>query len=193
MISEELFDRQSLEYRNSVLPPGAIYDLMVVSTGTKRFWPLKNLGPLTEEYSLVSDKDDVWLTGGFLENWRTLDIDIVLTNKPIYSEIQKILIDGVKLGVEKYNMFVDLTHWNRKPLNYSDGDISLTKIGKLVTANKIVQNNKLITDWSDGKKVYSNLWYVEREYPKEKQLNRNYKNKPILLQKGLESGIKAYS
>ena len=64
VISEELFDRQSLEYRNSVLPPGAIYDLMVVSTGTKRFWPLKNLGPLTEEYSLVSDKDDVWLTGG---------------------------------------------------------------------------------------------------------------------------------
>ena len=136
---------------------------------------------------------DVWLTGGFLENWRTLDIDIVLTNKPVYSEIQRILIDGVRLGIEKYNMFVDLTHWNRKPLNYSGGEISLTKIGKLVTANKIVQNNKLITDWSDGKKVYSNLWYVEREYPKEKQLNRNYKNKPILLQKGLESGIKAYS
>ena len=37
---------------------------MVVSTGTKRSWPLKNLGPLTEQYSLVSDKDDVWLTGG---------------------------------------------------------------------------------------------------------------------------------
>ena len=64
VISEELFTLQSLKYQNSVLPPGAVYDLMVVSTGTKRFWPLKNLGPLTEEYSLVSDKEDTWLTGG---------------------------------------------------------------------------------------------------------------------------------
>ena len=33
VISEELFQRQPEEYRNSVLPPEASYDLMVVSTG----------------------------------------------------------------------------------------------------------------------------------------------------------------
>ena len=32
-VSEELFDRQVEEYRHSVLPPEAYYDLMVVSTG----------------------------------------------------------------------------------------------------------------------------------------------------------------
>ena len=63
-ISDELFERQPEEYRNSVFPPGARYDLMVVSTGTKRVWPLQNLGPLTDEYSLVSDWHDEWLTGG---------------------------------------------------------------------------------------------------------------------------------
>ena len=63
-ISEELFDRQSEEYQVSVIPPGARYDMMVVSTGTKRVWPLRNVGPLTGEYSLVSDWDDQWLTGG---------------------------------------------------------------------------------------------------------------------------------
>jgi transketolase len=63
-ISEELFDRQSDEYRNSVLPPEAYYDLMVVSTGTRRVWPLKNVGPMTDEYSLTSDWDNQWLTGG---------------------------------------------------------------------------------------------------------------------------------
>ncbi|HJO83841.1 MAG TPA: transketolase, partial [SAR202 cluster bacterium] len=63
-ISDELFERQPEEYRNSVFPPGARYDLMVVSTGTKRVWPLRNLGPLTDEYSLVSDWHDEWLTGG---------------------------------------------------------------------------------------------------------------------------------
>ena len=63
-ISDELFDRQSHEYQNSVLPPEARYDLMVISTGTRRMWPLQDAGPLTDEYSLVSDWHDEWLTGG---------------------------------------------------------------------------------------------------------------------------------
>jgi transketolase len=63
-ISEELFDRQPESYRHSVLPPEAMYDLMIVSTGTRRMWPLKNVGPLTDEYSMTSDWDDQWLTGG---------------------------------------------------------------------------------------------------------------------------------
>ena len=63
-ISEELFDRQPQGYRDSVLPPEARYDLMVVSTGTRRMWPLRNLGPLTDEYSLTSDFDNSWRTGG---------------------------------------------------------------------------------------------------------------------------------
>ena len=63
-ISEELFNRQPESYRNSVLPPEATYDTMVVSTGTHRVWPIKNLGPMTDEYSLVSDHSDEWLTGG---------------------------------------------------------------------------------------------------------------------------------
>jgi transketolase len=63
-ISEELFDRQPEAYRHSVLPPEAYYDVMVVSTGTRRVWPVRNLGPLTDEYSLTSDWDNQWLTGG---------------------------------------------------------------------------------------------------------------------------------
>ncbi|NQW17699.1 MAG: hypothetical protein HQ478_09465 [Chloroflexi bacterium] len=63
-ISEELFDRQPAAYRDSVLPISARYDMMVVSTGTRRMWPIKDAGPLTDEYSLSSDWDNQWLTGG---------------------------------------------------------------------------------------------------------------------------------
>jgi transketolase len=70
-ISEELFDRQPQAYRDSVLPPEARYDLMVVSTGTRRMWPLRNLGPLTDEYSLTSDFDNCWRTGG-------LELDVIV-------------------------------------------------------------------------------------------------------------------
>ena len=63
-ISEELFDRQPDAYKKSVLPNSAYYDMMIISTGTKRMWPISNVGPLTEEYSLTSDWNDQWLSGG---------------------------------------------------------------------------------------------------------------------------------
>ena len=63
-ISEELFDHQPQSYRDAVLPQAELYDAMVVSTGTRRVMPVKNLGPLTDEYSLTSDWDNQWLTGG---------------------------------------------------------------------------------------------------------------------------------
>src|SRR5215468_6195019 len=63
-ISEELFDHQPEAYRNSVLPPEARQDLMFVSSGTRRMWPLRNVGSLTDSYSLTADWDNQWLTGG---------------------------------------------------------------------------------------------------------------------------------
>jgi transketolase len=70
-ISEELFDHQPESYRNSVLPPDAYYDAMVVTSGTRRVWPIRDLGPLTDAYSLTSDFDNQWLTGG-------LEKDVIL-------------------------------------------------------------------------------------------------------------------
>jgi transketolase len=63
-ISEELFDLQPEAYRNAVLPPEARQDLMFVSSGTRRMWPLRNVGPQTDTYSLTADWDNQWLTGG---------------------------------------------------------------------------------------------------------------------------------
>ncbi len=63
-VSEELFDRQPASYRKSVLPQEALLDTMVVSSGTRRVWPVCNLGPMTDAYSLTSDWDNQWLTGG---------------------------------------------------------------------------------------------------------------------------------
>ena len=47
-----------------MLPPGAREDLMFVTGGTRRMWPLRNVGALADEYSLTADWDNQWLTGG---------------------------------------------------------------------------------------------------------------------------------
>jgi transketolase len=93
VISEELFDRQSQAYRDSVLPPEAKEDLMFVTTGTKRMWPLRNVGSLTDAYSLTSDQDDVWLTGG-------LEPDVIaeakLDAKSIFNGVERFAKDRAK-------------------------------------------------------------------------------------------------
>ena len=89
-ISEELFDRQPEAYRHAVLPPEALYDAMVVSTGTRRVMPVRNLGPLTDAYSLTSDWDNQWLTGG-------LEAEVIaeahLDPESIFTGIQRFAAD----------------------------------------------------------------------------------------------------
>jgi transketolase len=63
-ISEELFDRQPESYRRAVLPDEARQDLMFVTGGTRRVWPLRNAGAQADDYSLTADWDNQWLTGG---------------------------------------------------------------------------------------------------------------------------------
>jgi transketolase len=92
-ISEELFDHQPEAYRHSVLPPEAVHDLMFVSSGTRRMWPLRNVGPLTDAYSMTSDWDNQWLTGG-------LEADVIaeahLDQKSILSGVQRFANDRSK-------------------------------------------------------------------------------------------------
>ncbi len=66
-ISPQLFADQPREYRDSLLPEAAQFDLMAVSNRSRRLmydW-MKN--PIAYEYSLTSDWDDRWRTGGSVD------------------------------------------------------------------------------------------------------------------------------
>jgi transketolase len=89
-ISEELFDRQPEAYRRSVLPPEAYEDLMFVSTGTRRMWPLRDVGPQTDAYSLTSDQENKWLTGGTEQD---VIAEAHLDAKSIFNGVQRFAQD----------------------------------------------------------------------------------------------------
>jgi transketolase len=38
--------------------------MMLVTGGTRRVWPLRNVGAQADDYSLTADWDNQWLTGG---------------------------------------------------------------------------------------------------------------------------------
>ena len=102
-ISEELFNRQSDDYKNSVLPSSAYYDMMIISTGTKRMWPISNVGPLTEKYSLISDWNDQWLSGGTeSEVIKEANLD----KETIFESIKRFALDHKK-RIETQKSYLD--------------------------------------------------------------------------------------
>ena len=125
------------------------------------------------------DKYNVWLCGGFIEDWNTKDIDIVLNNKPEYGELKDIMLSAIKIGVDN-NIFVDICHLNIEPLNYTETKKEVEVI-KTVVGNKILQDGMIITDWTDSVEVYPGLYQFKKTYPTKKQLPRVYKKEPILL------------
>ena len=84
------------------------------------------------------------------------------------------------IGIDN-NIFVDICHWNIKPLDYSN-DKKEIEVLKTVVGNRIVQDGKVITDWTNSIEIYPNLYQFKKTYPTKKQMKRIYKSKPILLE-----------
>ncbi|HET8587194.1 MAG TPA: transketolase, partial [Candidatus Limnocylindria bacterium] len=66
-ISPQLFARQSAEYRDSICSPADRWDSMAITNGALKLMRDWVDGPIAEEYSLSSDWDDRWRTGGTVE------------------------------------------------------------------------------------------------------------------------------
>jgi transketolase len=66
-ISWELFQRQTEEYRNSIATPAEWNDAMVITNNSRRSMSKWMVNPVVEEYSLSSDWDNRWRTGGSVE------------------------------------------------------------------------------------------------------------------------------
>jgi len=63
-LSPQLFARQPASYRESVAGPSDRLDAMVITNGAFKLMREWADGPLAREYSLSSDWDDRWRTGG---------------------------------------------------------------------------------------------------------------------------------
>jgi transketolase len=63
-VSPQLFARQPAEYRRSVVTPSERLDAMIITNGAFKLMREWADGPLVREYSLSSDWDDRWRTGG---------------------------------------------------------------------------------------------------------------------------------
>ena len=66
-ISWELFQRQSKEYRNFVISESEWHDAMIITNGALQLMYKWTANRIVEEYSMSSDFDNRWRTGGSLD------------------------------------------------------------------------------------------------------------------------------
>jgi len=142
-------------------------------------------------------KCKVWLTGGFLESWDTFDIDIVLTGDLTNNEVKRLLSQGRVIGA-KYNIMIDICHWDKEQIymyekyphdwgigKWKEYDKEVRKkvvnIKKLNLSDSYYINGKLVKKVHGAKKVDDGLYEMNYIYPTLKQESREYKSKPILL------------
>ena len=144
-----------------------------------------------DEFLSLSQTDNykVWITGGWLEDWETNDIDVILTGKPNYKEVRNLLYQARIIGV-KYGLLIDISHWDTEPLYIYENYPSAWGVGsgvekfvveKLNVDIKLFINDELIKEVKEYEKVIKGLYRYKFTYPTKKQLTRDYKSKPILL------------
>jgi len=66
-VSPQLFARQPSSYQRSVASPAERLDAMIITNGAFKLMREWADGPLAREYSLSSDWDDRWRTGGSVD------------------------------------------------------------------------------------------------------------------------------
>ena len=131
---------------------------------------------------------EVWVAGGFLEEWKSPDIDIQLWGGPKdFKVIEKLLYEGTNIGITKYNIFVDVTYnWineDKKYYGFTDdpdfnwNNLKPKKRNVLMISNILFINDKKI--WKvEGTQLREGLYHVSYSSPKKKQKNRIYTQKP---------------
>ncbi|MBN8693510.1 MAG: hypothetical protein J0L69_09955 [Bacteroidetes bacterium] len=133
---------------------------------------------------------DIYLVGGFLEKMNgkrehTQDVDIILTKNENRAQIKKLIHEGTKLGIEKYNVFFDIL-WFDNLLFYSElkrDEVVQTRIYLL--SDRWIIDGELKKQYHNAIQVEEDLWQMQTEYPTEKQLqliNSGYMfSNPVLL------------
>jgi hypothetical protein len=138
-------------------------------------WPSKDIFNNWKADFLALEESryfDVYLLGGFLEQLHgkkssTPDVDIILTGCDRLDKIEKLIVDGTRLGIEKYHVFFDVL-WFDELWVYAD-DSTARRVKTYIASNQWVINGEVRKTYANARRVSNSLWEMDRTFPTRKQ------------------------
>jgi hypothetical protein len=136
-----------------------------------------------------SEKFNVYLTGSFLDKLldnvgTPTDIDIILSGNHNIEDIEDVIYQGTKIGIEKYGIFFDI-HWDDKVSYnpYTDGETKTDEI--YIHSNKWIVDGEIKREYKSAVKITNSLYKITWESSSQKQIDKMksgfiYK-KPLLI------------
>jgi hypothetical protein len=122
-------------------------------------------------------KYDVYVLGRFVDvlngqDIQTADIDIILIGANVLHEIEDIIYQATKLGIEKYNVYFDV-QWHSELFKYSELDLAKSYMNTVyMHSNQWIVNGKILSNYQNAKQISENLWSLDCHWPTWKQKQR---------------------
>ena len=136
-----------------------------------------------------SEKFDVYLTGSFLDKLldnvgTPNDIDIILAGNHNIEDIENVIYQGTKIGIEKYGIFFDI-HWDDKVIYnpYTDEQTKNDNIylhgDKWIVDGEIKKQYKPVVKIADS--LYKIKWGVSNKKHIDKMKSGYIYKEPLLI------------
>jgi len=142
------------------------------------------------------NKYDVYISGGVIDHLdHTWDIDInLLGSIDDIDELENIILEGTRIGFDM-NLLLDIQHHQYLDTGlmpiYNKMEGKRTSVDVITLGNITIKNGKVLSYWSDAKRISKNLWKTKMIKPGDKHSDRilsgDIISTPILIQQNSSS------
>ena len=115
----------------------------------------------------------------YREDNDTVDVDIILTGDSSLKEIENLIAEATKIGIEKYSTFFDVIWHSSVP----DMDSEPRLYTVYLHSNQWIEDGKVVKNYPDAVQLRKNLWKLDCFFPTQKQIERmqnGYKHRKAL-------------
>jgi len=121
---------------------------------------------------------EIYVVGRFVDTLvlghenNTSDIDVILIGDKDIKKIEKLIYEGTKLGLEKYQTFFDVLWFDKLPIYAHMEKKESMEVDICILSDKWIIDGKIQKQYYNIKQISENLWNMKMQYPTLKQKNR---------------------
>ena len=121
---------------------------------------------------------EIYVVGRFVntlllgEKNGTQDVDIILIGDKDIKKIERLIYEGTRLGLEKYQTFFDVLWFDRLPIYTEMKQGETMEVDMCILSDKWIVDGKVQKQYNNTVQLSENLWNMKTHYPTYKQKRR---------------------